>query len=55
MVRFTASNNVSCFGMDEFFIDEQAPGTVPEPATLLLAGSGLALLARRRMKGKKSA
>jgi hypothetical protein len=55
MVRFTSTNNVSCFGMDEFFIDEQAPGTVPEPATLFLAGSGLALLARRRMKGKKSA
>ncbi|GAW68090.1 hypothetical protein GPEL0_01f4265 [Geoanaerobacter pelophilus] len=40
MVRFTVANDVFCFGMDEFYIDQPAP-SVPEPSTLLLLASGL--------------
>ena len=50
---FTVSNSVYCFGMDEFFIDEDAPPPVPEPATMLLLGSGLLGLAGFRRKFKK--
>jgi hypothetical protein len=39
-VTFT-SQNAYCFGMDNFYIDEPPPPPVPEPATLLLLGSGL--------------
>ena len=46
-VRFTVTNPVDCFGMDEFYIDEAAPEPdVPEPSTLvvglLLGAAGLA-------------
>jgi len=47
---FVAENAVDCFGMDSFFIDEEAPPRLPEPASLLLLGLGLAglVLPRRR-------
>jgi hypothetical protein len=54
LVRFFVTNPVDCFGMDEFFIDQPAPGAIPEPATLLLAGGGLAVLARRRLRRKSA-
>lgn len=49
-VRFFVTNGVDCFGMDEFFIDEAAPGRLPEPASLALAGLALAGLAVARRK-----
>lgn len=45
---FTVDNSVDCFGMDNFFIDEQAPGLVSEPGTLALLGFGLIGLIHRR-------
>lgn len=42
LVRFYVTSAVDCFGMDEFYINEPAPPAVPEPATLLLFGTGLA-------------
>lgn len=48
---FTVNNAVDCFGMDEFYIDEDAPPpTAPEPTTFVLMGLGLAGLAWRARK-----
>lgn len=44
---FVAENAVDCFGMDNFFINEPAPG-LPEPGTLALLALGVAGLALRR-------
>jgi hypothetical protein len=39
LVRFSVLNSVDCFGMDEFFIDEPAPGGEVPEATSLVAWS----------------
>ena len=51
---FTQNSGVDCFGMDSFYIDQEAPGEVPEPGTLALVGLGLIgmrSLAHRRKPG----
>lgn len=44
-----SSENAYCFGMDNFYINEEAPG-IPEPATLALMVAGLAGLAAGRRR-----
>jgi hypothetical protein len=46
---FTVTNAVDCFGMDNFYIDEPAPG-IPAPGSLLLASMGLAGIAKIRRR-----
>lgn len=41
------SQNAYCFGMDNFYIDQPAPG-IPAPGSLILAAIGLGTIARRR-------
>ena len=43
-VSIFAANEVHCFGMDMFYINQAAP-TVPEPSTILLMGVGILGLA----------
>jgi hypothetical protein len=48
---FTQNSGVDCFGMDSFYIDQEAPEQVPEPGSLPLVGLaliGMASVARRR-------
>jgi hypothetical protein len=50
------SQNASCFGMDNLYIDEEAPAhATPEPGTIMLMGLGLLGLlgySRKRFSGK---
>lgn len=50
-VRFYVTNAVDCFGMDEFYIDQPAPG-IPEPGSIALAGLALAGLLVQRRKAR---
>ena len=56
---FTAENDIDCFGMDSFFIDEPPPTSVPEPnstLTLLALGSlgAASSLNRKRNRSQSS-
>lgn len=46
------SNNAYCFGMDNFYINEEPP-SIPEPSTMLLLGAGLVGIVGARKKIKK--
>ena len=53
-VRFSVTNPVDCFGMDEFFLDEPAPDAdVPEPSVIasLAAAMGLFAVSFQRKRG----
>lgn len=47
---FTYGSGAVGFGLDEFYIDEEGPNPVPEPASIALLGSGLLGLAFYRRK-----
>ncbi len=46
------SNNASCFGVDNFYIDQSAP-PVPEPASLALVTAGLGIVAWRARRQRQ--
>jgi hypothetical protein len=52
LARFYVTNTVDCFGMDEFFINEDAPPPVPIPGAVWLLGTGLIGLVGFRKKFK---
>lgn len=45
-----SSQNAYCFGMDNFYIDEEGPSPIPAPGALILAGAGSVIIGwlRRR-------
>lgn len=47
-------NGGQLFGSNSFTLYAEEPSQVPEPATLLLVGSGLAMVVRRRFQAKGS-
>lgn len=49
-LRFIAGTENSLWLMDDFSFDEVQGSAVPEPASLLLVGTGLAFVARRRRR-----
>ncbi len=54
-VSFSVTNDVYCFGMDMFYIDEPAPN-VPEPSTLIIWSLlGISAVGLRRWQKRKAA
>jgi len=50
---WVTSQNAFCFGLDNFYINEEGPDPVPEPGTFLLLGVGLAgMVGYRKYRGK---
>ncbi len=55
ITSFTVTSQAGyCFGLDNFYIDQPAP-TIPVPGSLLLAGIGIAGIARWRRGRARSA